>query len=88
MKKLFLIVAVGCLFSAATSAAFGEGRQGPPHWPAPGLTQPQQAGAAGQIGPFILRYRPQISGSDVHPGKGLGAFSHGPDALIQDAHSN
>ena len=77
MKKLFLVVAVGCLFSAATSAAFGEGRQGPPHWPAPRQTQLQQAGAAGQIGPLILRYRPQILGGDVHPGKGLQAFSTG-----------
>ena len=77
MKKLFLIVAVGCLFPAATSAAFGEGRQGPPHWPAPGQTQQQQAGAAGQIGPFILRFRPQIH--RYRP--------EASDALIQDAHS-
>ena len=39
MKKLLLVVAVGCSLSSITSAALAEGRQGPPHWPPPMLVE-------------------------------------------------
>ena len=62
MKKLLLVVAVGCSLSSITSAALAEGRQGPPHWPPPARGEAQQtyAETAGQFGPLILRFRPQI----------------------------
>ena len=63
MKKLLLVVAVGCLLSSITSAALAEGRQGPPHWPPParGEARETDASAAGlQFGPLILRYGPQV----------------------------
>jgi hypothetical protein len=49
MKKLLLVVAVGCSLSSITSAALAEGRQGPPHWPPPtrGEAQETDASAAG-----------------------------------------
>ena len=49
MKKLLLVVAVGCSLSSITSAALAEGRQGPPHWPPPdarGEAQEADASAA------------------------------------------
>ena len=49
MKKLLLVVAVGCSLSSITSAALAEGRQGPPHWPPPdarGEAQETDASAA------------------------------------------
>ena len=64
MKKLLLVVAVGCSLSSITSAALAEGRQGPPHWPPPARGEAQEtdaSAAAGlQFGPLILRYGPQV----------------------------
>ena len=61
MKKLLLVVAVGCSLASITSAALAEGRQGPPHWPPPrGEAQEIDATAAGEFGPLILRYQPQV----------------------------
>lgn len=62
MKKLLLVVAVGWSLFSITSAALAEGRQGPPHWPPPARGEAQEidATAAGQFGPLILRYGPQV----------------------------
>ena len=45
MKKLLLVVAVGCSLSSITSAALAEGRQGPPHWPPPARGEAQEIDA-------------------------------------------